>query len=410
MQQGSRTILVVDDERSSRAIVVNKLSAAGMRVIEAANGRDGWEQFRTHQPDLVVSDLRMDGLDGLHLLGLVRGASTAPFVMMSSFGDIDCAVEAMKNGAQDFVEFPKGVHSLVETVRSLLPEGRSGDWIVNQLRSALPGASSATRDLRHLLARLCGIDPACVVVEGEPGSGRDHVIRTLHEILSGADPLEIVDCRSGVARSMPKSGAIYFDEIAALSSADQGFVASLIERAESPASIGNETRVRICASATQDVRTLGLEPRLLRHLERVRISLPTLEERKSDIPVIAEALCLQVSKSLGTDIGLRISPAGLTLLSEFEWKGHVREMMVVLERAAMSSSSPMLSAETIESALDYMTPPRPSPRQKKDLEQKRELQDLIIETGCNVSEISRRLDLSRGAIYYRASKFGLEIS
>jgi len=385
------------------------LSSAGMRVIEAADGRAGWEQFCTHQPDLVVSDLRMDGIDGLHLLGLVRGASTAPFVMMSSFGDIDCAVEAMKNGAQDFLEFPKGVHSLVETVRTLLPEGPSGDWVVSRLRTAIPGVSSATRTLQQILARICGIDPACVVVEGEPGSGRDHVIRTLHQILSGAEPLEIVDCRSGVAGPMPRSGAIYFDEIAALSRADQGFVASLIDRAESPASVGSETRVRICASATGDIRTLGLEPRLLRQLERVRVSLPSLKERKSDIPVIAEALCLQISKSLATNIGLRISPGGLALLREFEWKGNVREMMVVLERAAISSLSPVLSAETIESALDYVTPRRLSPRQRKDLDQKRELEDLIIETGCNISEISRRLDLSRGAIYYRASKFGLEI-
>ena len=403
------TVLVVDDERASRAIVSSKLKEAGMRVIEAADGHEGWEQFLAHQPDLVVSDLRMDGCDGLRLLGLVRGASSAPFVMLSSFGDIDCAVEAMKNGAQDFVEFPKGVHSLVEKVRSLLPDRPSRDWLADQIEKAIPGESPPTLSLRQTIATFCRTGRAAMVVEGEPGSGRDHVIRTIHRLLSGTEPLERVDCRAGQARALPTSGMIYFDEISALPRHDQVFVASLIERALSPDSRRSADRVRICASVTGDVRSSGLEPALLRHFEGARIPIPSLDARREDIPVLVDALCAQISLALGGDEQVTVSPEGLATLSTHDWKGNLGEMMAVLERAVQCDPSPVISEGTIRQAFEETALPDLSPRQQRHLNQKQELQWLIEETGCNVSEISRRLNLSRGAIYYRASKFGLEI-
>ncbi len=403
------TVLVVDDERASRAIVSSKLEEAGMRVIEAADGHEGWEQFLAHQPDLVVSDLRMDGCDGLRLLGLVRGASSAPFVMLSSFGDIDCAVEAMKNGAQDFVEFPKGVHSLVEKVRSLLPDRPSRDWLADQIEKAIPGESPPTLSLRQTVATFCRTGRAAMVVEGEPGSGRDHVIRTIHRLLSGTEPLERVDCRAGQARALPTSGMIYFDEISALPRHDQVFVASLIERALSPDSRRSADRVRICASVTGDVRSSGLEPALLRHCEGARIPIRSLDARREDIPVLVDALCAQISLALGGDEQVTVSPEGLTTLGSHDWKGNLGEMMAVLERAVQCDPSPVISEGTIRQAFEETALPDLSPRQQRHLNQKQELQWLIEETGCNVSEISRRLNLSRGAIYYRASKFGLEI-
>ena len=403
------TILVVDDERASRLIVSGKLQDAGMSVIEASDGHEGWEKFIRHQPDLVVSDLRMDGCDGLKLLGLVRAASPAPFVMLSSFGDVDCAVEAMKNGGQDFVEFPKGVHSLARRVRALIPNRPSRDWLAEQIEEAIPGKSAEALSLRKTLEAFCRAGPSAMVVEGESGSGRSHVVRTLHRLLSGTEPLDRVDCRVGQTRALPTSGMIYFDEISALAPQDQLFVASLIERVTDAASGGGADRVRICASVTGDVRASGLEPSLLRHLEWGRIRIPSLEARREDVPALAEALCKRVAVEFGGDEPVELSEEALAVLMRWKWKDNLREMKTVLERAVQRATGCLLSGDSIRRALEETALPSVSPREQRDLNQKQELEWLIEETGCNVSEISRRLKLSRGAIYYRANKFGLEI-
>ncbi|MDE0885668.1 MAG: response regulator [Myxococcota bacterium] len=403
------TILVVDDERASRMVVSGKLQDAGMRVIEASGGYEGWEKFISYQPDLVVSDLRMDGCDGLRLLGLVRAASQAPFVMLSSFGDVDCAVAAMKNGAQDFIEFPKGVQSLPRKVRSLIPDRPSRDWLAERLQEAIPGSSSATLDLRRTIETFCRKRPAAIVVEGEPGSGRSHVIRTIHQLLSGTEPLERVDCRSGQTRALPTSGVIYLDDISALPRHDQLFVASLIERAADTSGGGRIDNIRICASVVGDVRSSGLETSLLRHFEGGRIQVPNLEARRADIPALAAALCEQISLALGGEERIRLTDEAMKALTSRVWEKNLHEMNAVLEKAVQRESGALLSEGSILLALEETALPSISPREQRDRNQKEELQWLIEETGCNVSEISRRLNLSRGAIYYRANKFGLEI-
>ncbi|MDG2334454.1 MAG: response regulator [Myxococcota bacterium] len=403
------TILVVDDERASRLVVSGKLQDAGMRVVEASGGYEGWEKFIACQPDLVVSDLRMDGCDGLRLLGLVRSASQAPFVMLSSFGDVDCAVAAMKNGAQDFVEFPKGVQSLPAKVRSLIPDRPSRNWLAQGIQEAIPGRSPATLSLRRAIDISCRKRPAAIVVEGEPGSGRSHTVRTIHRLLSGTEPLERVDCRSGQARALPTSGVIYLDEISALPRHDQLFVASLIDRVAETGAKRRVDSVQICASVVGDVRSSGLEISLVRHFELGRIQVPNLEARREDIPALATALCAQLALDLGGDEPIGLTDAAMKALSGREWKRNLHEMKTVLERAVQRESGALLSYESILLALEETAMPSLSPRGQRDRNQKDELQWLIEETGCNVSEISRRLNLSRGAIYYRANKFGLEI-
>jgi DNA-binding NtrC family response regulator len=202
---------------------------------------------------------------------------------------------------------------------------------------------------------------------------------------------------------------IYLDEISALPRHDQLFVASLIDRVAETGAKRRVDSVQICASVVGDVRSSGLEISLVRHFELGRIQVPNLEARREDIPALATALCAQLALDLGGDEPIGLTDAAMKALSAREWKRNLHEMKTVLERAVQREWGALLSYESILLALEETAMPSLSPRGQRDRNQKDELQWLIEETGCNVSEISRRLNLSRGAIYYRANKFGLEI-
>ena len=117
-----RTALVVDDRPESRELVAGDLAEAGFHVVEAEDGLDGWRQFRRNEPDLVVTELRMPGADGIELLRRIRGVSSVPVILLTAYGDVPAAVAAIKGGAEEFFTFPDDLDRVVDRAHELTHE------------------------------------------------------------------------------------------------------------------------------------------------------------------------------------------------------------------------------------------------------------------------------------------------
>src|SRR5262245_17046805 len=180
------TILVADDQSSTRSHLAARLADAGFSVVEASDGEEAWEQFREHDPDLVLSDLRMPRCDGLELLERVRAQSAVPVILLTAYGDVPTAVRAMKRGAEEFLSFDGlDVNQLIERIRVLVRASEAGG-IAAGLARHIVGASPAMQRVRERVAGLLKLRTPAVIL-GDPGTGRGHVARVLHDLGPEAD-------------------------------------------------------------------------------------------------------------------------------------------------------------------------------------------------------------------------------
>jgi two-component system response regulator HydG len=207
MTELSAGILVVDDEESNLKVLERMLQKAGYRVFLAASGPEALDVLRSEQPELVLTDLRMPGMDGLELLRAARTvAPSTEVVLMTAFGTVEIAVEAMREGAYDFVTKPLNRHDVLKSLAKarekaqLLAENRRlREQLASQHRSGSPlmGMVGASDEIRSVLESVGQVAPseATVLITGESGTGKELVVRSLHE-LSGraAGPLIRVNC------------------------------------------------------------------------------------------------------------------------------------------------------------------------------------------------------------------------
>ncbi|GAG14000.1 unnamed protein product, partial [marine sediment metagenome] len=180
------TVLVVDDRARPRRALATELEDAGFAVVQAADGAEAWEQFRHHSPDVVITDMVMPRSDGLDLLSQIRSCSDVPVILFTARGSVESAATAFKAGADDFVSSPdvevEGLVALVERAIS----GASPSLELGDLEQRLVGRSRAILRLREQISGLAPLRTP-VLVSGEPGTGRDTVVRALHELGATAD-------------------------------------------------------------------------------------------------------------------------------------------------------------------------------------------------------------------------------
>lgn len=367
------TVLVVDDDAANLQSLSKILQREGFAVLTASNAEQALLQCRQQTVDVVLTDLMMPGMSGLELLHeLSKVASAIEVVLMTAYGTIEVAVEAMRQGAYDFVEKPlkrlqivKSIRKAVER-RALLAENRHLKQELSALRQQRPMVGNALAFRRALeLATQAAPSTANVLVLGESGTGKELLARHIHEhsrrrgtfvaVNLSALPETIVEAelfgyekgaftgansRREGRIAQAEEGTLFLDEIGELSPLVQVKLLRLLQEGEYEP-LGGTTQsasFRLIAATHRDLRAAidagEFRADLFYRLHVIDIVCPPLRHRREDIPLLAEHF-LAVYSRKNHKSRMTLSPAALQHLMAYDWPGNVRELENVIERAVV---------------------------------------------------------------------------
>jgi DNA-binding NtrC family response regulator len=383
-------ILVVDDEAILRDAVAEALRRAGHAVESFEDGRAAVERLESEGADLVITDLKMAGMDGLAVLEECRRhAPEVPVVLVTAHGTVETAVGAMKRGAYDYLIKPVKLDELEMLVaRALEHRALAAENEVLRARVADPAPEAvwgdSTRELLRLLER-AALSDATVLVAGESGTGKEVAARTLHRLSRRrAAPFLAVNCAAlsaGLLESelfghekgaftgadrlrkgrfeLAEGGTLLLDEVSEI---DPGLQAKLLrvlqERVFERVGSSQPRRadVRVVATTNRDLAVEVAEGRfredLYYRLNVIPVRMPPLRERRAEIPALAAHFMGKHRK--------RLSAGALRRLCEYAWPGNVRELANVLERAAVLSAGDEIAEEMLVPWLGGPARPGPS--------------------------------------------------
>ncbi|MBM4040053.1 MAG: sigma-54-dependent Fis family transcriptional regulator [Planctomycetes bacterium] len=373
---GPATVLVVDDSPSVRDSLQRTLARCGYAVVASANGMEAMDALRRTEVQVVVADLRMPLMDGLKLLSAARAVRpAAQFVLLSAFGTVEKAVEAMKLGACDFLVKPFRREVVCAAVEKALRRWHRqvAEPVEADPQCGLVGRSPALLDVLRVVRRVAP-SSATVLIEGESGTGKELVADALHSWSRRADgPLVKVSCAAlpetlleaelfGHERGaftgalfqkkgrfeLAHGGTLFLDEVAQLSPAVQVKLLRVLQAGEFERLGGTQTLkadVRLVAATNTNLEGMLATGRfredLYYRLNVVRLQLPPLRERREDIPLLADHFVALYRRRNGRQIE-GISGAALELLLNYPWPGNVRELEHAIERAVVLAEGPIL--------------------------------------------------------------------
>jgi DNA-binding NtrC family response regulator len=446
------TILIVEDEAKMRRLLELNLGEDGFDTRSAADAEAGLDLLQHEPVDLVLTDLKLPGMGGLEFLHAVKRANAAlPVVVMTAFGTVETAVEAMKAGASDYVlkpfslaEMRMVVHKELD-VRRLRDENRS---LREQLgkRYEYPNIVARSPKMQEVLATVerVAATNSTVLIGGESGVGKDLIAHLIHQrsrrsggpfikINSTAIPENLLESElfgyekgafTGATTSKPgkfelaDKGTLFLDEIGDVPAATQVKLLRVLQERSFERLGGTRTLkvdVRLVAATNRDLRA-ALEEGTFRQdlyyrLNVVPIDIPPLRDHKEDIPDLVNLFIARFASEAGKDIG-GISADALATLTAFHWPGNVRELENIIERGIALTSGGELQLSDIH--LDAARTKAPGDTQAllpegMTLEQWEDemIREALRRANGNKSQAARLLGLSRNALRYRLSKIGI---
>ena len=454
---GKAHILVVDDEPNVRKVLGALLEQAGYVATLAKDGNEALALVRARDPDVLISDLKMPGMDGLELLrALQKEFPEIPVVLLTAHGTIEAAVEAMKHGAFDFLTKPFEKDRVLEVIgKGLAQSGRSrlefqGPWSP-EAPCGMVGRGTAMAELRRLVERLAP-SPSTVLVSGETGTGKELVAEALHRMSPRAErPLVRINCGAlpdtlveaelfgyesgaftGAVRSKPgrfelaDGGTLFLDEIGELPAAAQVKLLRVLQD-------GVVDRIGTVAPRKVDVRLIAATHRdleqevargtfrqdLLFRIRVVEIRVPPLRERLEDIPLLVDFFLAKQSRRLHRPRP-EVGAETLAVLAARPWVGNVRELENAVERAMLLGDESALTPADF--ATGAASVPADSPadvevsapsgiksaaRAAAAAAERRLIRAAMESTGGNVTQAAARLGLSRRGLQLKLKEFGL---
>jgi two-component system NtrC family response regulator len=447
-------ILIVDDDASQRRLIEFWLQEEGLATTTVGDGLSGWRSFEEQQPSLVISDIRMPAMSGLDLLSRIKASNPdVPVILVTAFGTVNDAVDAMKLGAADYVLKPLNGDELKVNVRralerqQLVTENRYlRDLAGSTFRfENLIGQSRRMREVLGLCARVAGRD-STVLLTGESGTGKEVLAKAIHQnSLRAGKPFVTVNCgalpealaeselfghRKGsftgaIADRIGKfeaanEGTIFLDEIGELPLNLQVKLLRVIQEREVD-KIGFsqpvKVNVRILAATNRKLKTQVEDGQfredLFYRLSVVTIDLPPLRERKDDIPLLAAHFLKTFSERYHIS-PLTITDEALALIVRYAWPGNVRQLENAIERLVVLASGNMIKPEELpqevrESESRIAKIDLKLPDEGIDLEQvEREILSQALQKHAgNQTRAAQYLNISRKTLIYRMEKFDL---
>ena len=381
-------ILIVDDERAIRNSLKEILTDEGYDVDLAEDGPTALAMVDKEKYDVIFCDIKMPGMDGTEVLDkLVADGIDSAIVMISGHGDIDTAVECIKKGAFDFIQKPLDLNRILITIKN----ASERTTIINENRTLkkkvygqqMVGDSEAMQHIRDIIAKVAPTD-ARVLIMGANGTGKELVARSLHEQSSrsampyielncAAIPSELIESElfgheKGAFTSAIKQhkgkfeladgGTLFLDEIGDMSLAAQAKVLRVLQE-HKLSRVGSDkdiaVDVRVIAATNKDLKKEiekgNFREDLYHRLSVIVIQVPSLDERKDDIPQLVDYFVQQISTESGMPVR-KFSDEAIKMLQGMSWTGNIRELRNVVERLMILGGNPV-SAQDVK---DYVSP------------------------------------------------------
>ena len=445
---GGRSILLVEDHAESRASLAYVLEKRGEIVHGAANGRAAVAVARRERLHALILDLKLPDMDGLSVLEAVLAeAPGLPAIVVTGFGSIDAAVDAMKRGASDFLTKPIQVDNLLSVLdRSIERAGQSGavptppSVATAEMRElGLVGESRAMLELFHTLKRIAPYD-STVLILGESGTGKELIARALHTLgAHGSGPFVAVNCATlsdqileselfghekgaFTSADQPKpgvmevadGGTLLLDEVSEMGLRCQAKLLRAIERREFRR-VGGTRKIKVnlrvvaaCNVSLEDAVAAGrFRPDLYYRLKVLSLEVPPLRKRKEAIPVLAQRFLDEVTRGARLP-PRRLTPAALEQLARYDWPGNVRELRNVMESAALIGPRATIDAENLPANI-RRTGARPveiAVGTRLD-EAEKEIIRRTLETYPTIKESARVLGIGLRTLHSKIDRYGL---
>jgi DNA-binding NtrC family response regulator len=366
-------VLIIDDEKSIRSTLREILEYEKFDVLEAGDGAEGLKLVEKEQFDIILCDIKMPKMDGLEVLAKVQELTDTPVIMISGHGNIDTAVDAIKKGAFDYVSKPPDLNRLLITLRNAMDKSTliSETKVLKKkafgIREII-GKSPAITRVTEMIDRVAPTD-ARILVTGSNGTGKELVARWIHEksnrsrgpmveVNCAAIPSELIESElfghekgsftSAIKQRIGKfeqanGGTLFLDEIGDMSLSAQAKVLRALQE-NKITRVGGEkdisVNVRIVAATNKDLKKEieknNFREDLYHRLSVILIHVPSLAERREDVPLLAEQFVQEICEGYGTPVKT-FTPEALKELQKLPWTGNVRELHNVVERLVILS-------------------------------------------------------------------------
>ncbi len=375
-------ILIIDDEKSIRNTLREILEYEKYEVVEAGDGMEGILKLENDFFDVILCDIKMPKMDGMEVLSKLSELSPdTPIVMMSGHGTVETAVEAIKNGAFDFILKPLDLNRLLVTIRNamdrsqLITETKVLKKKLNKTFDMI-GKSPAIFKIKEMIERVAPTD-ARVLITGANGTGKELVARWIHEkshrvdgplieVNCAAIPSELIESElfghekgaftSAIKQRIGKfelanGGTLFLDEIGDMSLSAQAKVLRALQESKITR-VGGEkefpVNVRVVAASNKDLKkeiaNNNFREDLYHRLGVILIHVPSLNERKEDIPLLANHFLNAICKEYGMPIK-QLTPDAMSELQKVNWTGNIRELRNVVERLVILGNKSITAAD-----------------------------------------------------------------
>ena len=448
-------ILIIDDEKSIRNSLKEILEFEGYDVHTAENGQEGLSMIKEDDYDLVICDIKMPKMDGKELLSRAQLLDIPPkFIMISGHGNVDTAIESVEMGAFDYISKPPDMNKLLITVKNAM-ENKVLNEETKVLKrrieqsTIITGESVSIKKIKATIEKVAPTD-ARVLITGENGTGKELVARWIHEkshrskgpfieVNCAAIPNELIESElfghekgsftSAMNQRKGKfelahGGTLFLDEIGDMDQAAQSKVLRALQEAKITR-IGGDKDINI------DVRVIAATNKKINHeiavgnfrmdlyhrLSVILIHVPSLNERKDDIPMLAEQFCEEVCLSQGIPVKI-ITPYALKMLQDYEWTGNVRELHNVIERLIILGGAKITEEDVqnyaykgvqISNALNSeVFDQYPKFQDFKEHIEKQFIEYKLGQFNWNVSKTADEIDIQRSHLYNKIEKFNLK--
>ena len=445
-------ILVTEDDARTRESLSRVMTRAGYRTLTAADGAEALVLLERETVDVVLTDLKMPGIDGISLLERLRARSPETIVIiLTAFGTVDLAVEAMKKGAYDFLTKPINLDKLdlllqhAFEARRLVRENRELKLRLRETAGLkhLLGQSAAMQRLREIVQQVAATDAAALIL-GETGTGKELVAHGIHYGSARADrPFVKVSCAAlpeGLLESelfghergaftgarerrkgrfeLAHGGTLFLDEVGDMSPPTQAKLLRVLQEQEFERVGGSETvrvDVRLIAATNRDLEGLVAEGTfredLYYRLNVVSIHVPSLRERAEDIPALTAHFLRMSADRWGKPVP-EVTADALALLCRYSWPGNVRELQHVAESMLVFSKGGPITAADLPAAIrggerNVEPGERGANASLRELE-RQAIARTLVATGGNKRKASEILGIGLKTLYRKIQEFGLQ--
>jgi DNA-binding NtrC family response regulator len=433
----SEPILLVEDDSSVRTTIVTFLELEGFEIEAVANTHDALARLANRRYPLVISDIYIDERTGIDVLMAAKGQNhDCPVILMTARGSIETVMAATQNGAFDYLAKPFELDTLLEAVRRALENGSADDQETEPEdlpETEMIGSSPGMVEIYKTVSRVAPTD-ATVVIEGETGSGKELVARMIHRFSRRVThPFVPVDCASipsalieselfgamkgaftgadrdriGVFEAANK-GTVFLDEIGDIDLAFQVKLLRFLQEREIRAvgsSREKKVDVRVVVATNRDLQKMVEDGKfredLWFRLNVVRLMLPPLRERRSDVPLLTQYFLNKYNERYNRNV--RLTESGLKALKDFTWPGNVRQLQHLIERLTILAPNDRIDGEAVQDAIEAMSRGGAAGETLAETESD-QIRRVLAATGGNKSRAAAILGIERKTLYRKLER------